>query len=320
MTPPAGSKSGHGRTASRPGRGTAPSSGSRSAAGTRTLELTGFMQALCDSGHVSQADLERVLDKRRSTEDLRKPLLAFIAEQNLEDQRELAKAIRLGSMRRPQCFGSYFDDSGGSCALGAVYPTERRRGAQDDPFSLILDAGLTLDVSADDLVSFAIMGSAYASRISKNPAPRVALLSNGSGTSVACACSDPPHIVSSYSLGANSYVRKPVDFGSFVTAIIGAIILSNHGGRQLDRAPSPLEVLPGIRAAVGDKVTVLMDSGIRRGSDVIIARFRRLRGDAVRLLVGTDEHGQKVAQAAAAWKAQRILANAQRAASRDAVT
>jgi glycerol-3-phosphate acyltransferase PlsX len=68
----------------------------------------------------------------------------------------------------------------GRCALGAVYPTERRRGEKDDPFSLILDAGLTLEVSADDLVVFAVMGSAYAARISKNPKPRVALLSNGS--------------------------------------------------------------------------------------------------------------------------------------------
>ncbi len=67
----------------------------------------------------------------------------------------------------------------GRCALGAVYPTERRRGEKDDPFSLILDAGLTLDVTADDLVGFAIMGAAYASRISKNGRPRVALLSNG---------------------------------------------------------------------------------------------------------------------------------------------
>jgi len=66
------------------------------------------------------------------------------------------------------------------CALGAVFPTERRRGEKDDPFSLILDAGLTLDVSAEDLVGFAIMGSAYASRISSNDKPRVALLSNGS--------------------------------------------------------------------------------------------------------------------------------------------
>jgi glycerol-3-phosphate acyltransferase PlsX len=65
------------------------------------------------------------------------------------------------------------------CALGAVFPTERRRGEKDDPFSLILDAGLTLDVGAEDLVGFAIMGSAYAARISSNPKPRVALLSNG---------------------------------------------------------------------------------------------------------------------------------------------
>ncbi|MFK7988196.1 MAG: phosphate acyltransferase PlsX [Sandaracinaceae bacterium] len=67
----------------------------------------------------------------------------------------------------------------GRCALGAVYPTERRRGEKDDPFSLILDAGLTLEVDGKDLVAFAVMGSAYASRISKNPNPRVALLSNG---------------------------------------------------------------------------------------------------------------------------------------------
>ncbi len=68
----------------------------------------------------------------------------------------------------------------GRCALGAVYPTERRRGEKNDPFSLILDVGLTLEASADDLVAFAIMGAAYASRISSNKRPRVALLSNGS--------------------------------------------------------------------------------------------------------------------------------------------
>jgi phosphate acyltransferase len=64
-------------------------------------------------------------------------------------------------------------------AVGAVFPTEMRRGEKADPFSLILDAGLTLDVSAQDLVSFAVMGAAYAQRISKNQRPKVALLSNG---------------------------------------------------------------------------------------------------------------------------------------------
>lgn len=55
---------------------------------------------------------------------------------------------------------------------------------------------------------------------------------------------------------------------------IGAqgIIISNHGGRQLDSAPSPLAVLPAIKAAVGDQATLMLDSGVRRGSDVVIAK------------------------------------------------
>ena len=57
--------------------------------------------------------------------------------------------------------------------------TELRRGERKDPFSLLLDAGLTLDPTAEDLVNFAVMGAAYAARISRNPRPRVALLSNG---------------------------------------------------------------------------------------------------------------------------------------------
>ncbi len=64
-------------------------------------------------------------------------------------------------------------------ALAAVIPTERRRGKKQDPFTLLLDAGATLRVSAEDLVGFALMGAAYASIVSKNDRPRVALLSNG---------------------------------------------------------------------------------------------------------------------------------------------
>jgi phosphate acyltransferase len=64
--------------------------------------------------------------------------------------------------------------------LAAVYPTEMRHGEKHDPFSLLLDVGATLDATAEDLVSFALMGAAYAARISRNPRPRVALLSNGS--------------------------------------------------------------------------------------------------------------------------------------------
>ena len=53
---------------------------------------------------------------------------------------------------------------------------------------------------------------------------------------------------------------------------VDGLVVSNHGGRQLDAAPSPLEMLPAIRAAVGDRVELILDSGVRRGSDVVIAR------------------------------------------------
>jgi (S)-mandelate dehydrogenase len=52
---------------------------------------------------------------------------------------------------------------------------------------------------------------------------------------------------------------------------VDGIMVSNHGGRQLDKSPAPIEVLPAIAEAVGDKMTVMFDSGIRRGSDVIAA-------------------------------------------------
>lgn len=49
------------------------------------------------------------------------------------------------------------------------------------------------------------------------------------------------------------------------------IVVSNHGGRQVDGAIAALDALPGIAAAVGDQLTVLFDSGIRGGADVIKA-------------------------------------------------
>ena len=50
-----------------------------------------------------------------------------------------------------------------------------------------------------------------------------------------------------------------------------AVVVSNHGGRQLDRAVASLDALPEVAEAVGDRVEVLMDGGIRRGTDVTIA-------------------------------------------------
>jgi L-lactate dehydrogenase (cytochrome) len=52
---------------------------------------------------------------------------------------------------------------------------------------------------------------------------------------------------------------------------IEGIVVSNHGGRQLDGLPSAVEVLPEIAEAVGDRADVILDGGIRRGTDVIKA-------------------------------------------------
>ena len=50
------------------------------------------------------------------------------------------------------------------------------------------------------------------------------------------------------------------------------IIVSNHGGRQLDNCPASIDALPHVVDAVGDRIEVFMDGGVRRGSDVVKAR------------------------------------------------
>jgi 4-hydroxymandelate oxidase len=52
---------------------------------------------------------------------------------------------------------------------------------------------------------------------------------------------------------------------------VAAIVVSNHGGRQLDSAEATLQALPAVAEAVGGRVPLLMDGGIRRGTDVIKA-------------------------------------------------
>src|SRR5262249_52890160 len=50
-----------------------------------------------------------------------------------------------------------------------------------------------------------------------------------------------------------------------------AIVVSNHGGRQLDGVAATLTALPEVLAAVGKRIEVLVDGGIRRGSDIVKA-------------------------------------------------
>lgn len=59
--------------------------------------------------------------------------------------------------------------------------------------------------------------------------------------------------------------RRAVEHGA------AGVIVSNHGGRQLDTVPATIDLLPAVAAEVGDETLVLVDGGVRRGTDVLVA-------------------------------------------------
>ncbi|MCO5091845.1 alpha-hydroxy acid oxidase [Bosea sp. (in: a-proteobacteria)] len=76
-------------------------------------------------------------------------------------------------------------------------------------------------------------------------------------------------------LWPGSFVLKgllhPDDAARAVELGVDGVIISNHGGRKLDRAPAPIDVLPGFVDRVGDRLTLMIDGGIRRGADIVTA-------------------------------------------------
>lgn len=66
-------------------------------------------------------------------------------------------------------------------------------------------------------------------------------------------------------------IQSVDDARAVVDAGADALVVSNHGGRQLDRAPVPLEVLPSVVDAVGDRAEVYVDGGILSGGDIVAA-------------------------------------------------
>jgi isopentenyl diphosphate isomerase/L-lactate dehydrogenase-like FMN-dependent dehydrogenase len=83
-----------------------------------------------------------------------------------------------------------------------------------------------------------------------------------------------------------------------------AVVVSNHGGRALDSAAATIDVLPEVVAAVGDRTTVILDSGVRRGSDMVKALA--LGADAV-MTGRATLYGISTAGQAGAEKALSIL-------------
>ena len=66
-------------------------------------------------------------------------------------------------------------------------------------------------------------------------------------------------------------IIRPDDALRVLDYDVSAIIISNHGGRQLDTAPATIEVLPEIVDKVAGRIEILVDGGVRRGTDVIKA-------------------------------------------------
>lgn len=77
------------------------------------------------------------------------------------------------------------------------------------------------------------------------------------------ACWDGPLIIKG--IQTLDDARRMADAG------VQAIVLSNHGGRQLDRAPVPLRLVPEVVDAVGDRIEVWVDTGVMSGADIVAA-------------------------------------------------
>lgn len=66
-------------------------------------------------------------------------------------------------------------------------------------------------------------------------------------------------------------IQHPDDAALALDADVDGIIVSNHGGRQFDKAPSTLDTLAAVVDRTGDRMAVMFDSGIRSGSDAAVA-------------------------------------------------
>ena len=76
-------------------------------------------------------------------------------------------------------------------------------------------------------------------------------------------------------------ILHPDDARPRASAAIDGVVVSNHGGRQIDGEIAALDALPAVVDAVGDELAVLLDSGVRSGADV--AKALALGADAVAL-------------------------------------
>ncbi|MDB5081142.1 MAG: lldD [Chloroflexi bacterium] len=104
-------------------------------------------------------------------------------------------------------------------------------------------------------------------------------------------------------------IQNLADAQAVVERGADAIVVSNHGGRQLDRAPTPLEQLPPIVQAVGDRAEIYLDGGILSGADIVAAVALGARACLVgrAYLYGLMAGGQRGVQRAADILTKEII-------------
>ncbi|MBL4685232.1 MAG: phosphate acyltransferase PlsX [Nannocystaceae bacterium] len=157
-------------------------------------------------------------------------------------------------------------------ALAAVYPTQKRE-VSPDPFALLLDVGATVRCRPRDLVFFAYMGHAYASRISKVERPTVALLNMGSEES-----KGDKDLVTAHRLMKNdpwiNFIGN-VEGNDIPTGGADVIVCEGYVGNvALKMAEGVTEVLRGLgkwafkRSLLWRLGLILLGSGLRRLKDV----------------------------------------------------
>jgi 4-hydroxymandelate oxidase len=99
-------------------------------------------------------------------------------------------------------------------------------------------------------------------------------------------------------------ILNPADAERAVGCGVDGIVVSNHGGRGLDTVPATIDALPAVADAVAGRVPILMDSGIRRGTDV----YQALARGAAAVLIGRPYlHGLAVAGPAGVVRVLEIL-------------
>jgi L-lactate dehydrogenase (cytochrome) len=108
-------------------------------------------------------------------------------------------------------------------------------------------------------------------------------------------------------------VQTVDDARAVVDAGADAVVVSNHGGRQLDRAPTPVEQLPSVVRAVGDRAEVYLAGGILDGADVVAAVAMGARACLVgrACIYGLMAGGERGVQRAADILAREVVGTMQ---------